>query len=484
MSLIFKKNKRHSFCVMIGLLSVILFSVLVPKEVLAACYRIDNVAASTNQSNSTTVYVEYQTNGRRNDVGSRTGYMGTGKGSGLVPPSINLSSALFQPYNSLIFSGVASTNNMAFGGWDDLKPEQVLYRCDPGEEERGIYEFFATVGTGGMIPTCAPVVGSKPDGDSLGVPGAYRTIAPELGLRLTHVNSGKILRDRWQSNRLVGLDKDSMNYVLVKVKNFSPLQADVFRINNSSYGIWGGASVCKNFANAYYLVNWTGKNTVADGDLNNKISDGTLYAGQFNMGTGYEVTNIGSCGSTIVDTPNVKFKSISAAELNNGGTRTELINIHFKCQLQGASIVGTTPFVSGVNKGQTAMGFAIPATNQQSALTERLGVAGSTTAVSYLLSDGYKTDPLIATNVGTRLNWALNGQPRVNFALYQPAVITGTNADGWYGVKTNAGGGGIDGAGYQYFDQEFIATFEKLPGTTVVNAGNYRASAQFIIRVQ
>ena len=108
--------------------------------------------------------------------------------------------------------------------------------------------------------------------------------------------------------------------------------------------------------------------------------------------------------------------------------------------------------------------------------------------MSYLLSDGYGTDTNVATNVGVQIKWATNGAP-INLALYDPANKTGGNLDGWYGVTQNAdigqiSQGGVDANGYRFYTQNFITEFKKLPGKTVLNGGKYKATAQFIIRVQ
>ncbi|WP_165967868.1 fimbrial protein [Sapientia aquatica] len=488
MSFVLAKNKEVYLRWLARLFVIVAISATFPSQVYADCYRIENPVASRNILYKTSVYVEPTTNGRRNEVGTMapTG-LGTGTASGVVPPSYNLSSTLFQPFGTLLFAGVGSSTEMAPGGFSPYVPEQVLFRCTSDEVAKGLFEFFAT-DAAAVITACQGFSGQNPDGDQLGVPGAYRTRLPELGLRLTHINSGKVVQNRWASHRLTGLDTDSFGYVLVKVKNFSSLKAEMFRINNRSYlpeVTWASIkSPCKIAANAVYVFKWSGSpGAQADGVFNNGTSYPPAYVGRFNLGNGSDSTNVGSCGSTIVNTPNVIFPSITVTELNNGIVQTQPFSVSFKCQFQGNSIAGSSAFVSGTGVGQIAMGFAIQNANQQSALAQGLGVSGSSTAVTYLLSDGYGTDSAVATNVGTQITWAASGTP-LNFALYNPASNTGSNADGWYGVTTNAIGGGVDASGYQYFTQNFNATFKKLPGKTVMNSGKYSASAQFIIRVQ
>ena len=477
-------------CVVAALIA----SILLPTVVHAECYRIEETVMSRDPKYWRTVYVEPKTNGRDNGVGAQTtGPLGIAVGSGVVPASFNLSSPLFQRYGSLLFSGVGSQLKMAFPGTLPYLPERVLWRCEPGEEAKGLYEYFATNVTPDN-PACLPFAGANPDGDRLGVTGAYRTHFPEMGLRLTHVNSGKIVQNKWGAHRLVGLDTDSRGYVLVKVKNFSALRGDMFRINNRSYAseaTWADVkTACLNTMNALIVFKWpTSPGAQLEGALADARSYIRAYVGHFNLGkSSSAATTVGSCGTELVSNPNISFSSITATELNNNESRTQQLSIRFKCQYEGNSIANASPAVSGTGSGQTAMGFAIPISNQKAALAQSLGVAGSSTAVSYLLSDGYGTDTNVATNVGVQIKWATNGAP-VNLALYDPANKTGGNLDGWYGVTQNAdigqiNAGGVDANGYRFYTQNFIAEFKKLPGKTVLNGGKYKATAQFIIRVQ
>ncbi|WP_165967867.1 fimbrial protein [Sapientia aquatica] len=288
------------------------------------------------------------------------------------------------------------------------------------------------------------------------------------------------MQNKWGAHRLVGLDTDSRGYILVKVKNFSPLRGDMFRINNRSYAseaTWDDVkTACLNTMNALIVFKWpTSPGTQVEGALADARSYILAYVGHFNLGKSRSAaTTVGSCGTELVSSPNISFSSITATELNNNESRTQQLSIRFKCQYEGNSIANASPAVSGTGSGQTAMGFAIPIANQKAAFAQSLAVAGSSTAVSYLLSDGYGAE----TNVAP-----------INLALYGPANKTGGNLDGWYGVTQNAdigqiSPGGVDANGYRFYTQNFITEFKKLPGKTVLNGGKYRATAQFIIRVQ
>jgi len=137
-------------------------------------------------------------------------------------------------------------------------------------------------------------------------------------------------------------------------------------------------------------------------------------------------------------------------------------------------------FASGTATNQTALGVLVGPANAQSALNAGLTTAG--TGVTYLLSDGYGTDPSVATGVGVALSRP-NGTA-LNFLTNQ-YVTTGGAADGWDAVLNDATPDGPAAGGVTSYTRTIDATFRAFaPGSTPVTPGRYNATAQVIVRVQ
>ncbi|VFS46115.1 fimbrial protein [Budvicia aquatica] len=100
--------------------------------------------------------------------------------------------------------------------------------------------------------------------------------------------------------------------------------------------------------------------------------------------------------------------------------------------------------------------------------------------MSYLLSDGYGTDPLVASGVGIQISRP-NGTVLNLLSTLSGSVLGGNNA-GWYPVLDDATPGAVV-SGVTTYTKTVNATLKALPGKTVT-AGKVTATAQVIIQVQ
>jgi hypothetical protein len=133
-------------------------------------------------------------------------------------------------------------------------------------------------------------------------------------------------------------------------------------------------------------------------------------------------------------TPQVRFPSITVAELNQGESRQVPITIQMQCQTGEPANWGMTSFVSGVDGNQTAIGILVPPANVKSAASE--GLMNWTGSVNYLLSDGYRNDSDVALGVGVAITRP-NGAQLNLLGDEQPSI---GSLKGWYPVLQDADG--------------------------------------------
>lgn len=428
----------------------------------ATCTRISYGPGTTYPSNNVN-YVD-PAHGTHN---TWTGSVDGAGASGLSVSSVNINSSTFQPDGTLLASGSASILTL---GNEAYTAEQVLFRCDAADEG-SLFEFYATNGDNDYG-------GRYEDGASFGLPGAYRTYFRGMVIRVTHTMTGNYFSRYWQSRPLTGLDRDGQGKILVKAKNFSDVRVELFRVSNTAgdtgSGIYGYSQPAAYIA--FKGPGWSAN--LVDGRDSNSYFDGwyNAWPGTINLYNRLTVRRSATCAVTNV-TPNVRFPLMTVAELEGGGTRQMPIDITFECQTGAPANTGLAALASGVNAGQTAMGVLVPAANYQSAAAQGLTTAGG--GATYLLPDGYGTDPGVATGVGISLALA-NGTP-LNFLGNEMVTGSGNNA-GWYAVLSDASSTGV-AAGVTTYTKRLQATLKRIPGRTVT-PGKINARAQVVIRVQ
>ena len=398
-------------------------------------------------------------------------------GQGAYPMTAQINTSPFVPDGTLLASGVSSIYNLGSTGVGSYSPEQILFRCSP-DSAGSMYEYYATNGDNAYA-------GMNDVSGQSGIPGTYATYYKGLIARVTNETTGQIVTRYWQARPLTDLDQDSQGWYLVKAKNFSSYKLEFFQCSTctpsstTGSGAWGYTQPA---AYSAFVGGATG--TIIKGNLSVGADSATKYdgfpgtwPGSINPYGNVLVRRSATCG-VINATPIIKFPSITAAELNGGGSRQLPITIQMQCQSSTPS--GMTAFASGTAANQTALGILAPPANVQSAITAGLTATGS--GVTYLLSDGYGSDPSVATGVGVALS-RTGGTP-LNFLSNQYVTLGGAK-DGWDAVLNDAPANGPASGGLTTYTRTINATFKAFsPGTVPVTAGRYNATAQVIIKVQ
>ncbi|GAB7129386.1 fimbrial protein [Silvimonas sp. JCM 19000] len=377
-----------------------------------------------------------------------------GQGGSGLPAVINIDDGTFQPTGSLLGVGVSTLAQLARPA---LHPEQVLYRCTPDEAGK-LYEFFAT-------NAIRDDTGGKEEGATAGLPGAYRSVVADLLLRITHLNSGHYLTSRWQRHPLQP-DVDGAGYLLVKARHFSALQVEALRAEylpgRRATGPWPVA------APAGFLAFQGGGISpglqVGDDSGSNRSGWYQSWPGAVNMYGQVSLRRSATCSVSTQGQP-LLFSSLGLAALAQGASRSVTLEVQLDCRSGVLASKDTAEMVSGVGAGETALGF-LPAVT--------LSVPG-VDSTRFLLSDGYGSDPDIATGVGIRLEDAL-GHP---LTLLSSAAVGGA---GWYPALEQGAPVYAD-SGIRRYRRSFTATLQALPGQTP-RPGRVRTRAFVLVKVQ
>lgn len=404
-------------------------------------------------------------------------------GVGMGLGRINMTSAYLQPAGTPLGSSVFNFTS----GVRYPDPNKVLYQCDTSDVGQ-IFEVFATNGddrVGGYFDV----------GAFDGHPNYFATYFPYVGIRLTHLDSGKVFTRYWQAAPITRYATVG-NKIQIRVKDLSPIRADLIRVrvipgrgasnycgysaSNSLHGMASTTSESNytcNQPNGYVTFQGPGINSDPIGsDSANNFS--TWATGRWNaMGMGTAPISSLSYTATCVvrnATPLVILPRIAASQLTAGQTSQAQFTINVECD---------NAAVSGISTNRTAMGLQVPFGSFE--LAQRLGLVNASGGVSYLLSDGYGTDSSVATGVGISLANSITGT-RMNFLGWNHCGSTPCpqgNSAGWYPVRDGASSSGSTAAGYTHYTTQLTATLSRLPGQTVT-AGRVDAKAYVWVKVQ
>ena len=390
---------------------------------------------------------------------------------------VNLTSTYLQPVGTPLGSVVVSPASAP-----GLNSETVLWQCDLSDAN-DIYEVFATNGddrVGGFWEIGNGAGTTVNDG----LPGYYATWFPYVGVKLTHVYSGRVFTRFWQQSKITQYDTVG-NKIQIKAKHLSMVQADLARVSSRPPNSGSGSNYCGNNAptsgsgvytynciqpNGYVVFRGGGIYSDPIGsDSNTAIAFwGQMNGIAFGMRAASSISYTATCVARNV-TPVVSFMPITASELNQGITRSSNFTINLECSNDARS---------GTATNQTALGIQV-AYNAY-AQAQSLGLLTSGGGVSYLVSNGYGTDPSVATGVGISLNNASNGTA-MNFLGWSN---TGTGAaGGWYPVLAGASTTGSNLSGYTSYSQTITATLGTLPGKRAT-PGKVDATAYVLVKVQ
>jgi hypothetical protein len=427
----------------------------------ATCYRI-----TTTTTNPSSVYYTEPGKGTGASWDGATDSSGS---TGTLPTVLNINNSTFQPDGTLLASGTVSSLQ---AGAQTYSADQILFRCTADEAGK-LYEFYATNGD-------SLYAGNKEVGSAYGLPESYQTYANGMALRATNMVTGQYYSRYWKSRPLTNLDTDSRGWILVKAKNFSDTKVELFRLSSSS-GPMTTSGIYPQSQPATYIAFKGGafSSALSDGaDSNSQYSGWYAYwPGAVNLYNRMYIRRSATCSVTNV-TPTVRFPIITVSELKAGVSRQMPITIQFNCQTGAPANTGVTAIASGVAANQTAMGILVSPANAAAAVAAGFGTTGS--GVSYLLSDGYGTDPTVASGVGIQIS-RTNGTV-MNLLSTLSGSVLGGNAAGWYPVLDDATPGTVV-SGVTSYTKTLNATLKALPGKTVT-AGKVNATAQVIIQVQ
>jgi hypothetical protein len=399
-------------------------------------------------------------------------------GQGAYPMTLNINVTAFVPDGTLLGSAVSPIYNLGSNGVGSYSPEMVLFRCSP-DADGTLYEYYSTNADStyaGMTDVSA----------QSGIPATYRSYYTGVASRVTNVNTGEYVTRYWKARPLTGLDRDSQGWILVKAKNFSSYKLEYFRCSTcpsgaaaSGTGLWVETQPV-----AYVAFVGGASGTVIKGNLAVGADANTNYSGWYATWPGsinpYNtviVRRTATCAVTNT-TPIVTFPTMTVSDMMQGVSKQVPITIQMQCQSTTPS--GMTAFASGTSANQTALGILAAPANAQAAIAAGLKTSG--TGVTYLLSDGYGTDPGVAKGVGVALSRP-NGTA-LNF-LTDQYVTTGGTPAGWDPVLNDASANGPAVGGMTSYTRTINATFKAFaPATTRVTPGRYDATAQLIIQVQ
>lgn len=439
------------------------FSAL-PYYSFATCYKVTSVSATSN-SNSVIRPGE-------GVASSWAGACDTCNGSLGLPSVINVSDGSFIPYPALLASSIVPFTEFGTkaGGYP---PEQVLFRC---EYRDAVYEMFSTNGDskyGGYYKDGDAV------GNSLGLSSAYDTALPNVMLRLLHIETGEYFTDIWKERLLTNLDTDSRGYKLVKAKNLSAIQVELFSGPNDGYSYYNANTLSQPYnysqPGGYIAIRGPGLTAPTAGTSHGSHHEGwhANWPGAISLYHQITLKRYPTC-AVLTATPYVQLPSISSQDITNGRTVEAPFEITFKCQAS----VG-----NGTSNNETALGIKVSAGALSAATT--LNLVNSNGGVSHLVSDAYGTKG-IAKGVGILI--LRNGMP-INLLSNENSA--GGNAQlaqdmGWYPAISSATIKTSSKGGITQYRETFTARLEKLDlGKNVkVTPGLVKATAQVVIRVQ
>jgi type 1 fimbria pilin len=401
----------------------------------------------------------------------------SGAGTGAFPMTININVTSFVPDGTLLGSAVSPFYNLGAAGVGSYSPEMVLFRCSP-DADGTLYEYYATNGD-------STYAGMNDVSAQSGIPDTYRSFQTGVAARVTNVTTGEHVSRYWKARALTGLDRDSQGWILVKAKNFSSYKLEYFRCSTcpagaaTTNGAWTDTEPV-----AYVAFVGGASGTIIKGNLAVGADSYSNWSGWYATWPGaidplstVIVRRTATCAVTNA-TPVVKFPPMTASDLTQGASQQLPITIQMQCQSTTPS--GMTALASGTSANQTALGILAAPANAQAAIAAGLKTSG--TGVTYLLSDGYGTDPSVATGVGVALTRP-NGAA-LNFLTNQ-FVTTGGALAGWDPVLNDASANGPAVGGVTSYTRTINATFKAFaPASTRVTPGRYDATAQIIIQVQ
>lgn len=424
---------------------------------------------------------------------------GDTKGASPAFGRITLTNAHLQPPGTPLGSSVVNFTAANKPGYSD--PDQVLWECDAADKDQ-LYEMISTNAddrVGGFFDLGAPD----------GFPNYYATYFPYVALKLTHMNSGLEFTPYWQQIKLeqyhLTVNARGKQVVQVRVKDLSPIRADLIRVSQLTPG-GAGAAICGMYTpskpyhgladfpaanqdvaytchqpNGYVAFKGPGVSAPTAGRHHKQDISGWSpnHWNAIGMGNAPAAT-LSYADTTCVTrnvTPVVTLPTLSVNQLQHNETAQAPFNITIECDA-GINVVPAN--ASGSGPRQTALGLQVPYDSYQAA--EQMGQVNGQGGVHYLLSQGYGKDPSVAKGVGIALYNPETGN-RMPFLGWQRCTSgCGGPQAGWFPV--------LDGARFTHGEGQFslytialLAQLEHIPGQQVT-AGRVDAKAYVVVKVQ
>lgn len=271
---------------------------------------------------------------------------------------VNLTSTYLQPVGTPL--GTTIVDSATATG---LNSETVLWECDLADKDE-LYEVFATNGDD-RVGGYWEIGNGAGTATNDGLPGYYATYFPYVGLKLTHLNSGKVFTRYWQQSKITQYDVVGTK-LQIKPKHLSMVQADLARVSSLPPTSGSGSNFCGGMAaasgsgtysytctqpNGYVQFQGPGyKSDTVGTDSNTHYYFWGQYNGiGFGMRSAASISYTATCVARNV-TPLVVFPPVTAQELNDNMTRESDFSIEIECSDQA---------VSGVNTNQTALGVQV-----------------------------------------------------------------------------------------------------------------------------
>lgn len=458
-----KLNRCLLFCQSSILLALMLF----PSLASAICYKITTTTTNPNS----VLYTEPGKGSAKNWQGARddSGSMGS------TPKVINVNNDQFQIPGTLVASGFVSFFE---AGYEVYDPEQILFRCTADEEGK-LREFYSTNGDYNYG-------GRNLVNPALGLNDTYISLARGLGIRIKNTITGEYYSRYWKSRALNNLERDSQGWILVKAKDFSNMEVELFKIN---YERTSDMPPAQSSSGLITFVNQpAGYIAFQSSNFSYLLKDGSDHATNYhgfyaywpaavNMSRRIYIRNASTCFVRNV-TPYVSFPLVTINELASGKKVTLPITIDFYCQLAPPANDGMSNISSGTGAGQTAMGFLPRPTNVNKAIELGLTVPNGA-AITHLVTDGYGTDTNMAKGVGVRI-YRPSGMP---LNLLSTLANEGQGESyGWYPIYDDASSVSYNN-GISDLTKTLYASLEALPREKIT-AGKFNATLQVIIQVQ
>ena len=306
---------------------------------------------------------------------------------------INLTSTYMQPVGTALGSTI--TDSATATG---LNSETVLWECDLADKDE-LYELFATNGDD-RVGGYWEIGNGSGTAINDGMPGYYATYFPYVGLKLTHLNSGKVFTRYWQQSKITQYDVVGSK-LQIKPKHLSMVQAELARVSSLPPKSGSGSNYCGSQAtesgsgtynysctqpNGYIQFQGPGykSDNVGSDSNTNYVFWGALNGVGFGMRSAASISYTATCVARNV-TPLVTFGQVTAQELNNG----KPMNFLGKEMSGGGNASGWYPVTDGATSNGSATSgythYTQSLTATLKALPGRTAMPGKVNATAYVL---------------------------------------------------------------------------------------------------